>query len=289
MPLLPILCLLFSCLSLWIWYCAVVVYLFYFQWSILLTGHLQLGLSSLVCIWFGCQILGTLVWTIEILIKSQIDFSQRFVQVVNNLFLLLTFTPVGNIQIFVGRMWLPGTLFLCWSTLTLLEWDTLILFQLFFQHLFWWSVLCMPPHQGYWHHIEILLLCWGQWHSNWLSMPCTVLFLFLSGLLDVVVAIRSTHSFSSVLKVVQSFVIVSMRTYAIVPISVWSSFAFCGDWISFIAWSLSSVGDMPCSMIEVCSFLFILDFIWIISNGVLLRPLLLNLLPRYHPLYPWHF
>ena len=81
MPLLPVLCVLFSCLSLWSWCCAVVVYLFYFQWSILLTGHLQLGLYSLVCIWLGCQILGILVWTIEILIRSDIDFSQRFVQV----------------------------------------------------------------------------------------------------------------------------------------------------------------------------------------------------------------
>ena len=31
----------------------------------------------------------------------------------SGLFLLLTFTPVGNIQIFVGRMWLPGSLFWC--------------------------------------------------------------------------------------------------------------------------------------------------------------------------------
>ena len=213
MPLLLVLCLSFSCLSLWSWCYAVVVYFFYFQWNILLTRHLQLGLSSLVCIWLGCQILGTLVWTIEILIRSQIDFSQRFFQMVNSLFLLLAFTPVGNIQIFVGRMWLPGTLYLCWSTLTLLEWDTLIPFLLFFQHLFRWSVLSMSPHLGYWHHIEILLLYWGLWHSNSLSVPFTVLFLFLPGLLDIVVAIRSAHSFSSVLKLVQSFVIVSLKTY----------------------------------------------------------------------------
>ena len=62
----------------------------------------------------------------------------------------------------------------------------------------------------------------------------------------------------------------NLLRYAIVPIRVWSSFAFWGDWISFIAWRLSSVGDMPCSVIEVYSFLFILEFIRIISNVVLL-------------------
>ena len=44
-------------------------------------------------------------------------------------------------------------------------------------------------------------------------MPCTVLFLFLPELIDVILAIRSAHSFSSVLKVVQSFVIVSDRSH----------------------------------------------------------------------------
>ena len=225
-----------------------------------------------------------------------------FLQVVISLFLLLAFTPVGNIQIFVSRMWLPGTLFLCWSTLTQLEWDTLIPFLLFFQHLFHWSVLSMPPHLGYWHHIEILLLCWGLWHSNWLSVPCTVLFLFLPGLLDVV-TIRSAHSFSSVLKVVQSFVIVSLRTYwgmRSFP-SVCGVVLIGGGWMSFIAWRLSSVGDMPCSVIEVYSFFVYIgvyqDNIQCYSPWFFSRlwswlchvPLLLILLPRYHSLYPWHF
>ena len=44
-------------------------------------------------------------------------------------------------------------------------------------------------------------------------MPYTVLFLFFPELLDVVLAIRRAHSFSSVLKVMQSFVIVSDRSH----------------------------------------------------------------------------
>ena len=69
-------------------------------------------------------------------------------------------------------------------------------------------------------------------------MHCTVLFLFLPGLLDVVVAIRNAHSFfissQSGAVICDSFTENLLR-YAIIPISVWSSFAFWGDCMSFIA------------------------------------------------------
>ena len=149
----------------------------------LLTRHLQLELSSLTGTWLGWQILGTLGWTVEVWMESPLDFSWRFVKVVNGLFLLLPFTRVGNIQIFVGHKWLPDTLFLFWRTLTLLGWGTLTPFLLF-----GWSVLFMSPQLVYWHHIGELLLYWGLCHSKSLSVPCTVLFLFLQELLDGVVA-----------------------------------------------------------------------------------------------------
>ena len=127
MPLLPVLCLLFPCLSLWSWCCGV-PFLFSVKHTLdraSATGIVFLGLYLTWMSNIGHFNMNH--WNLD---KVRDWFFSKICS--SGPFLLLTFTPVGNIQIFVGHMWLPGSLFLCWSTLTLLEWDTLIPFLQFF-------------------------------------------------------------------------------------------------------------------------------------------------------------